>query len=120
MHNWRPGEKDFDEKLMDIETDSNNGGWRWAASSGIDPRPLRVFDPRLQAERFDPKGISGHSPTILKQKRRLATPLTHSHFIHHFLPVTERLRFSSNSSAFPPSSLGASSLYLLRVASAAG
>jgi deoxyribodipyrimidine photo-lyase len=57
MHNWKLGEKVFEEKLMDIETASNNGGWQWAASTGVDPRPLRIFNPRLQSQRFDPDGI---------------------------------------------------------------
>jgi len=56
MHDWRLGEKVFEEKLMDIETASNNGGWQWSASTGVDPRPLRIFNPRLQSERFDPQG----------------------------------------------------------------
>jgi deoxyribodipyrimidine photo-lyase len=56
MHDWKLGEKVFEEKLLDIETASNNGGWQWSASTGVDPRPLRIFNPRLQSERFDPDG----------------------------------------------------------------
>jgi deoxyribodipyrimidine photo-lyase len=56
MHDWRLGQGVFEEKLLDIETASNNGGWQWAASTGVDPRPLRIFNPTLQAERFDPGG----------------------------------------------------------------
>jgi deoxyribodipyrimidine photo-lyase len=55
-HDWRRGAAYFEEKLMDIETASNNGGWQWSASSGVDPKPLRIFNPQLQAERFDPNG----------------------------------------------------------------
>lgn len=55
-HDWRKGAAYFEEKLMDIETASNNGGWQWSASSGVDPKPLRIFNPRLQSERFDPQG----------------------------------------------------------------
>jgi len=57
MHDWKLGEKVFEEKLLDIETASNNGGWQWAASTGVDPRPLRIFNPALQAKRFDPEGV---------------------------------------------------------------
>jgi deoxyribodipyrimidine photo-lyase len=66
MHDWRLGEKVFEEKLMDIETASNNGGWQWSASTGVDPRPLRIFNPRLQSERFDPAGtyIRRHVPEL--------------------------------------------------------
>jgi len=56
MHDWRLGEGLFEEKLMDIETASNNGGWQWAASTGVDPRPLRIFNPELQSKKYDPKG----------------------------------------------------------------
>jgi deoxyribodipyrimidine photo-lyase len=57
MHDWRLGAQYFEEKLMDIETASNNGGWQWSASTGVDPRPLRIFNPRLQSERFDSDGV---------------------------------------------------------------
>lgn len=53
---WRRGEKYFAAKLLDIETASNNGGWQWSASTGVDPKPLRIFNPTLQAERYDPTG----------------------------------------------------------------
>lgn len=56
MHDWRLGEGYFEEKLMDIETASNNGGWQWSAATGVDPKPLRIFNPTLQSERFDPEG----------------------------------------------------------------
>ena len=55
-HDWRRGAAYFEEKLMDIDAASNNGGWQWSASSGVDPKPLRIFNPRLQSERFDPQG----------------------------------------------------------------
>jgi len=57
MHDWKLGAHVFEERLLDIETASNNGGWQWSASTGVDPRPLRIFNPQLQAERFDPEGI---------------------------------------------------------------
>jgi deoxyribodipyrimidine photo-lyase len=56
LHDWRRGAAYFEAKLLDIETSSNNGGWQWAASTGVDPKPLRIFNPRLQSERFDAKG----------------------------------------------------------------
>jgi deoxyribodipyrimidine photo-lyase len=52
----RLGEKYFMQKLMDGDVSSNNGGWQWSASSGMDPRPLRVFNPASQAQKFDPDG----------------------------------------------------------------
>jgi deoxyribodipyrimidine photo-lyase len=33
----------------------SNGGWQWSASTGTDSQPyFRVFNPLLQAERYDP------------------------------------------------------------------
>jgi deoxyribodipyrimidine photo-lyase len=51
---WRWGEAYFAEKLLDFDLAANNGGWQWAAGSGTDAAPyFRVFNPTLQAERFD-------------------------------------------------------------------
>jgi deoxyribodipyrimidine photo-lyase len=52
---WRWGEAYFAEKLLDYDLAANNGGWQWAAGSGCDAAPyFRVFNPYLQAEKFDP------------------------------------------------------------------
>jgi deoxyribodipyrimidine photo-lyase len=52
---WRWGEAYFAEKLLDYELASNNGGWQWAAGTGCDAAPyFRVFNPSLQAQKFDP------------------------------------------------------------------
>jgi len=52
---WRWGEAYFAGKLNDYELASNNGGWQWAAGSGCDAAPyFRIFNPELQAKKFDP------------------------------------------------------------------
>ena len=56
MHDWREGQRYFEEKLLDIDVAANSGGWQWAASTGVDPRPLRIFNPRLQSKKYDPEG----------------------------------------------------------------
>ncbi len=55
---WRAGEAHFMEHLLDGDVASNNGGWQWVASTGTDPAPYfqRLFNPVLQATRFDPDG----------------------------------------------------------------
>jgi deoxyribodipyrimidine photo-lyase len=54
--NWQWGEAYFAEKLMDFELSSNNGGWQWSAGCGCDAAPyFRIFNPWLQAEKFDPE-----------------------------------------------------------------
>jgi len=55
---WRWGEAYFAEKLLDFELASNNGGWQWAAGSGVDAAPyFRIFNPTAQMEKFDKQGI---------------------------------------------------------------
>jgi deoxyribodipyrimidine photo-lyase len=51
---WRWGERRFMAHLVDGDLAANNGGWQWSASSGMDPKPLRIFNPTTQAARFDP------------------------------------------------------------------
>lgn len=53
---WRWGEAYFAEKLLDYELAANNGNWQWAAGCGCDAAPyFRVFNPSLQAKKFDPE-----------------------------------------------------------------
>ena len=52
---WRWGERAFLQRLVDGDLAANNGGWQWSASSGMDPKPLRIFNPFTQAARFDPE-----------------------------------------------------------------
>jgi len=55
MLNWQWGERYFMQHLIDGELAANNGGWQWSASSGMDPKPLRIFNPASQARKFDPE-----------------------------------------------------------------
>ena len=50
---WRWGENLFIKSLVDGDLASNNGGWQWSASSGMDPKPMRIFNPFTQACKFD-------------------------------------------------------------------
>ncbi len=53
---WRWGEAYFAQKLLDYDLAANNGNWQWAAGCGCDAAPyFRVFNPSLQAKKFDPK-----------------------------------------------------------------
>lgn len=54
--NWQRGEKYFMQRLVDGDLSANNGGWQWSASSGMDPKPLRIFNPASQAQKFDRDG----------------------------------------------------------------
>ena len=54
---WRWGERFFMQHLIDGDPAANNGGWQWTAGAGTDAAPyFRVFNPTLQAAKFDPDG----------------------------------------------------------------
>jgi len=54
---WRVGEAWFWDTLVDADEANNPAGWQWVAGSGADSAPYpRVFNPVLQAEKFDPDG----------------------------------------------------------------
>ncbi|WP_298036372.1 deoxyribodipyrimidine photo-lyase [uncultured Microbacterium sp.] len=54
---WRIGEEWFWDTLVDADAASNPFNWQWVAGSGADAAPyFRVFNPILQAEKFDPHG----------------------------------------------------------------
>lgn len=52
---WRVGEAWFWDTLVDADEASNPANWQWVAGSGADAAPyFRVFNPELQAAKFDP------------------------------------------------------------------
>ncbi len=53
---WRWGQEYFRAVLLDLDEASNNGGWQWGASVGADPKPIRIFNPELQAKNYDASG----------------------------------------------------------------
>ncbi|KAJ2930231.1 hypothetical protein H1R20_g6905, partial [Candolleomyces eurysporus] len=57
MIDWRVGERYFMENLIDGDLASNDGGWQWSASTGVDPCPyFRIFNPHSQSTKADPSG----------------------------------------------------------------
>jgi deoxyribodipyrimidine photo-lyase len=53
---WRVGEDWFWNNLVDADEANNPASWQWVAGSGADAAPyFRVFNPLLQAEKFDPQ-----------------------------------------------------------------
>ncbi|KAG0144362.1 hypothetical protein CROQUDRAFT_65197 [Cronartium quercuum f. sp. fusiforme G11] len=57
MMDWRTGEQWFMVNLVDGDLGSNNGGWQWSASTGVDAQPyFRIFAPLAQSEKSDPNG----------------------------------------------------------------
>lgn len=55
---WRLGEEWFWDTLVDADEANNAFNWQWVAGSGADAAPyFRVFNPELQAKKFDPQGL---------------------------------------------------------------
>ncbi|MFE7845871.1 cryptochrome/photolyase family protein [Microbacterium sp. NPDC057407] len=54
---WRHGEEWFWDTLVDADGANNAFNWQWVAGSGADAAPyFRVFNPELQAKKFDADG----------------------------------------------------------------
>jgi deoxyribodipyrimidine photo-lyase len=54
---WREGESWFWDTLVDADPANNPASWQWVAGSGADAAPyFRIFNPVLQATKFDPEG----------------------------------------------------------------
>jgi len=56
MH-WNLGARWFWDTLVDADLANNTMGWQWVAGTGADAAPyFRIFNPVLQAQKFDPDG----------------------------------------------------------------
>ena len=54
---WQEGAAWFWDTLVDADLANNTMGWQWTAGCGADAAPyFRVFNPTLQAKKFDPDG----------------------------------------------------------------
>jgi deoxyribodipyrimidine photo-lyase len=76
---WQIGARWFWDTLVDADLANNTLGWQWSAGCGFDAAPFtRVFNPTLQAERFDAKGdyIRRYVPELAN----LAAPYIHRPF----------------------------------------
>ncbi len=55
---WRRGEEWFWDTLVDADGANNPFNWQWVAGSGADAAPyFRIFNPELQAKKFDPQSL---------------------------------------------------------------
>lgn len=48
-------ERHFENYLLDYDRNVNIWNWQWASSVWADPKPMRIFNPMLQSQRFDPE-----------------------------------------------------------------
>lgn len=54
---WVEGARWFWDTLVDADLANNTMGWQWSAGCGADAAPyFRIFNPALQAAKFDPDG----------------------------------------------------------------
>ncbi|HXK05327.1 MAG TPA: deoxyribodipyrimidine photo-lyase [Verrucomicrobiae bacterium] len=54
---WQEGAAWFWDTLVDADLANNTMGWQWVAGCGADAAPyFRIFNPALQAGKFDPQG----------------------------------------------------------------
>lgn len=51
---WRVGASYFESMLIDFDVHSNYGNWIYNSGIGNDPIPDRKFNPKFQADRYDP------------------------------------------------------------------
>jgi deoxyribodipyrimidine photo-lyase len=55
---WQEGAAWFWDTLVDADLASNTLGWQWTAGCGADAAPFfRIFNPTLQAQKFDARGV---------------------------------------------------------------
>lgn len=56
MIDWRLGARHFMDWLTDGDVANNQLGWQWAAGTGTDTNPTRIFNPTRQSTSHDPSG----------------------------------------------------------------
>jgi deoxyribodipyrimidine photolyase len=63
---WRAGAAHFMRHLTDADVACNQLNWQWAAGTGTDTNPHRIFNPTRQGRRFDPTGayVRRHVPEL--------------------------------------------------------
>ncbi|HMY81068.1 MAG TPA: deoxyribodipyrimidine photo-lyase [Candidatus Absconditabacterales bacterium] len=89
------GEKHFSNLLLDYDACVNIGNRQRSASVGADPKPLRIFSPILQAQRFDPQAhyIKTYLPQLSHiPAHQLHDPLTYT--LDYIPPIVDHVEMS--------------------------
>ncbi len=91
-HRW---EKHFANWLLDYDEAVNMGNRQRSASVGADPKPLRIFNPLLQSQKFDPQAryIKTRLPELAHHTpEQLHDPLTHK--LDRYAPIVNHFEMS--------------------------
>lgn len=96
---WRWWEKFFKKHLLDYDENVNVWNWQWSASVWADPKPIRIFSPLLQAERFDKdcKFIKKYIPKLENEDiKHIQNPLKYelSNYIKPIIDHSEAQRIA--------------------------
>jgi len=81
--------------LLDYDEAVNMGNRQWSASVGADPKPLRIFNPILQSQKFDPQAtyIKTRLPELAHHTpEQLHDPLTHQ--LDWYAPIVNHFETS--------------------------
>ena len=72
---WQLGARHFMSLLVDGDLANNQLNWQWAAGTGTDTNPHRIFNPTRQSKRFDPDGT--YIRRYVTELADLEAPLIH-------------------------------------------
>ncbi len=90
---WRQGARWFWDTLVDADLANNTLGWQWVAGCGADAAPyFRIFNPDLQASRFDADGA--YAARWLGDGPRPAPLVDHARARRRALDAYEKVRRS--------------------------
>jgi deoxyribodipyrimidine photo-lyase len=92
---WKMWEKFFKKYLLDYDETVNIWNWQWSASVWPDPKPLRVFNPILQSQKFDTESeyVKKYIPELKKfSAQEIHDPIKHS--LNWYFPPMIDQKFS--------------------------
>ncbi|MFB3778349.1 MAG: deoxyribodipyrimidine photo-lyase [Bryobacteraceae bacterium] len=78
---WHEGAAWFWDALLDADLANNTFGWQWVAGCGADAAPyFRIFNPTVQAAKFDPDGryVERWVPELKKGEKYPAPIVEHA------------------------------------------
>jgi deoxyribodipyrimidine photo-lyase len=87
---WREWEIFFKKHLLDYDENINFWNWQWSASVWADPKPLRIFNPILQSQKFDPeaKFIKKYLPELHQEDlKAIHNPLEYE--LNYLKPIVD-------------------------------